>query len=102
MPADVRQVVYPTLDGPERVDWRDYEERNAAADPAAFAAEVDALAAGGRVFVVWSPSYATFEGQCEAVVATLGTLRPGSTTLVTENGTDYYEHAELTVFPARP
>jgi mannosyltransferase len=101
MPVDVRQVVYPTLDGPERVDWRDYEARNAASDPAAFVAEVDELAGDGQVFLVWSPSYATFEGRCEAVLAGLAAVRPGPTTLVSEDGTDYYEHAELTVFPGR-
>jgi mannosyltransferase len=101
MPADIRQVVYPTLDGPERVDWRDYEARNAASDPATFVAEVDELAGDGRVFLVWSPSYATFEGRCEAVLAGLADVRPGPSTLVAEDGADYYEHAELTVFPGR-
>src|SRR3546814_8726715 len=33
-------VPYPTAGDPRFVDWRDYEERNDAADPAAFAAGV--------------------------------------------------------------
>src|SRR3546814_14068018 len=41
-------VPYPTAGHPRFVDWRDYEARNDAADPAAFAAGVPAHGGEGR------------------------------------------------------
>ena len=56
-----QQVVYPTLAGPELVDWVDYEQRNDAADPAAVARQVDALAGDRQLFVLKATGYRTFE-----------------------------------------
>src|SRR3546814_4569141 len=58
--------------------WRDYEERNDAADPAAFAAGVlDQVGEGGAVWMVWNGTYRTFEDHCEAIISHLGaTLAP--------------------------
>lgn len=101
MPADVTQLVYPTLDGPERVDWRDYEARNRAADPQAIAQQIlDRAGPSHRVFLVWSGSYATFEGQCEALLEALADARGGAELLVEEDGARYYEHAQLVMLPA--
>jgi hypothetical protein len=96
---DLELLAYPTLDSPERVDWYDYEERNDAADPAAIAAEIDARAGDGQVFVVWNGEYRTFEDQCEELVATLGALRPGGRVEVEFGGGDYFEPSTLVVFP---
>ncbi|MEJ5254933.1 MAG: glycosyltransferase family 39 protein [Acidimicrobiales bacterium] len=101
MPGDLVQLIYPTLDGPVRVDWRDYEERNRRADPVAIAGEI--LRRAGpthQIFVVWSGGYATFEGQCETLLDTLAAARPGATLLVEERADTYFEHAQLVLLPA--
>jgi mannosyltransferase len=72
MPDDVVALAYPTLDAPERVDWVDYAERNAAADPQAIADEILAEAGDHAIFVVWNPGYSTFGTQCEDLTAALG------------------------------
>lgn len=99
LPAGLDQVVYPDLTSPERVDWVDYNDRLAGADPAAVAGEVLARAGAHDVFLIWSPSYKTHVGTCEALNAALQAARPGQL-LVAENGDDYYEHANLSWFPA--
>ncbi|MEZ5141927.1 MAG: hypothetical protein R2726_05325 [Acidimicrobiales bacterium] len=96
-------LVYPTGDGPERVDWVDYAQRNAAAaDPArvqAFADRVLAAAGPDRgIAVVWSGTYKTLEGQCEALLDRLGAARPGSA-LVNAQPEKYYESANVTWYP---
>ena len=98
--AEVEAVAYPLLGPPERVDWYDYAERNAAQDPAARAGEVAARAGPGRgIFVVWNGTYRTFEGQCEALVETLGTLRPGGRIIVPDGSGEYYEPSTVVYFP---
>jgi hypothetical protein len=74
--ADLPILPYPSGVEPRFVDWRDYEERNDAADPAEFAAEVLDEAAGAPIWVVWSSTYRTFEDDCEALVDALGATRP--------------------------
>jgi hypothetical protein len=96
LPEDLVGLAYPTLDGPERVNWTDYAERNAGADPAQLANEVLDRAPDHRVYVVWNDAYRTFEGQCEALLSALGGARPGRT-LVSLDG-DFYEPSSLTVF----
>ncbi len=98
---DLQLLSYPTLGAPELVDWYDYEQRNEASDPAAIAAEVDARAGAGQVFVVWNGEYKTFEDQCETLVDTLSALRPGGRVEVPFGGGDYFEPSTLVVFPGR-
>jgi len=95
----LQQLVIPSLGAPEFVDWRDYAERNEAADPEAIADAIsDRAGPSGSVFVVWNPSYRTYEGLCEAVVAGL-TARFGSVVaLVQADGDDAFEHANVTWF----
>jgi hypothetical protein len=104
----VEQVVYPVVrseavESPYRVDWWDYAERHAAADPAAFADDVLALAGDENgIWVVSSPSYRTVEGQCDEVVQQLAEARTGML-VVAEDGADSFEHASLQLFlPAAP
>ncbi|HEX2383790.1 MAG TPA: glycosyltransferase family 39 protein [Acidimicrobiales bacterium] len=102
LPSSTAQVTYPTFGSPDRVDWRDYEERNAQADPKAFASGVvdRAHAAGAHsVWLVSSGSYKTLEGQCEALTTELGTLLGSGTLEVAENGDSFFEHAALVRFP---
>ena len=99
MPDDVVQVVYPSFEDPEFVDWVDYEERNDAADPEAFAEELLTMAGDNRIFYVWNPAYRTFEGQCQALFLALAESR-FALTLGEANGGEFFENANLTVFRA--
>ncbi len=97
--ADVRQVSYPTFADPSLVDWVDYKERNDAADPAAFARRVLEEAGPDRgIFVVWNSEYKTFEGDCEAMLNTIGAARSGQ--VLVDQSSTYFEHGYLNWFPA--
>jgi len=89
--GDLVELSYPLLSSPVRVDWVDYADRNAAADPAAIAEEVRERADGHAVFVVWMSEYRTFGEQCEELVNALG----AGELLVTSDGQSYYEPANL-------
>jgi mannosyltransferase len=97
--GDVVTLAYPTLGSPERVDWVDYADRNAAADPDAIAQEVLKRAGDHTIWYAWAGTYRTFEGQCEAVNSALLRARPQGVARVTDNGNKYFEHAWLFEFP---
>jgi len=73
--ADVTVLTHPSLEGPDLVDWRDYGERNAAADPQATADAALAQAEDHAVWLVWYGGYNTYDSQCEAIRTALGTVR---------------------------
>jgi len=98
---DLDVVVYPTMGAPDRVDWVDYASRNRASDPGAFGADAVARAGSRQIFLVWQTTYRTFETKCEGLFNALAAARPGSTTLVDDGGSQYFEPATVTVFPAR-
>jgi hypothetical protein len=81
LPADVPQEVFPTRGRPERVDWVDYEARNAAGDPVAYAADVDARTTG-TIWLVASGGYRTYGDRCDELTDRLRALRPDNETLV--------------------
>jgi len=97
--TDLRQVVYPTFGSPEFVDWFDYEERNAAGDPEAFARRALEAAGGNAIWVIWSPNYRTFEGQCERLLNGISAVRGLSTDRVVADQ-NIYEFMGLREFPA--
>ena len=97
MPDGVVELAYPTFGAPERVDWVDYAERNAAADPQAIADEV--LAEAGRPRrSSWcgTPSYSTLGTQCEDLTAALG----AGEALVQGDESRFFEPAYLYWRPA--
>ena len=97
--ADVQQIAYPTYADPQLVDWVDYKQRNDETNPAGFAGRAIEESPSDRgIFVVWSGEYKTFEGDCEALVNTIGAVRPGGQELVSQNSR-FFEHANLTWFP---
>jgi len=100
--GDVVTLAYPTLGPTDRVDWADYEDRNAAADPEAIAQEVLTRAGDHTIWYAWAGTYRTFEGQCEAVNAALLKARPAGVARVIDNGNKYFEHAWLFEFPPSP
>ena len=95
----VRQVVYPTFGSPKFVDWVDYADRNAAADPQAFARRVVHAGRGHAIWVIWSPGYRTLDGQCEAMLNAIGGARRGAVQRVTADDA-IYEFMGLTQYPA--
>ncbi|MCI3949317.1 MAG: hypothetical protein K0R11_1251 [Acidimicrobiales bacterium] len=93
LPDGLAQEPYPLRGDPRFVDWVDYEERNADADPEAFAADL-LEGTEGRIWYVWTPGYRTYGTACEDLVELLrGTGRP-STTVVARR-TEVDEDAEL-------
>jgi mannosyltransferase len=89
---------YPDPDAdPGFVQWRDYEERNDAADPTAIAGAVDERVEGS-VWLVTNASYRTFEGDCEEVTATLTERRGGPELGRDEPAERAFEHADLLRF----
>jgi uncharacterized membrane protein len=97
--ADVRQISYPTGGDPALVDWVDYGDRNDAVDPVAFAQRVLAETPPDQaIFVVWNGEYKTFDGDCEALVNTIGAARPGQELVHSED--TFFEHESVSWFPA--
>lgn len=78
VPGDV--VAYPAGGDPRFIDWVDYSERNAAASPQQFAADVlSTLPDSATIYYVHNITYKTFEGQCEQLLASLAEGRPADT-----------------------
>jgi hypothetical protein len=95
---DVPLLAYPTLGDGRQVDWYDYEERNDATDPVAVASAVhERVPADAQVWVAWNGSYRTFDDDCEAFLNALAQQR-GGFQLVTDDDSDFFEHAGLVVF----
>jgi hypothetical protein len=75
--APVRQLVYPGPAAPDRVDWVDYAQRNAAADPASFAGTVFGNGTpDSQIWLIRADGYRTFGTDCrdltDAIAARLG------------------------------
>ncbi|MDP9068255.1 MAG: glycosyltransferase family 39 protein [Actinomycetota bacterium] len=99
LPPEMHQMVFPAGGTPEFVDWVDYEERNEAADPVAFAHALDEASPGSNVWLVTAPGYKTFGMKCERLAEALGRLRV-RTTVVWEKPS-YFEGATLIRYDPR-
>jgi hypothetical protein len=89
-------VSYPDGGGLGFVDWVDYQQRNDEADPTAFAVGILARAAqtpGSNIYLVWNGEYRTFDGDCEAIAAVLGSASDGSE--LVQSDSTVFEHASL-------
>jgi hypothetical protein len=81
--ADLAVGSFPGFRRADLVNWVDYEERNAAADPDAFASDLLARAGPDRaVFYAYAPGYRTFGEKCERIAGVLASARPDAQTLV--------------------
>lgn len=94
MPDDLVELAYPTLGSPERVDWVDYADRQAAADVPAISHELLARAEGQSIFLVWQPDYRTFGTQCQDLLSLLTQSRDGET-LIHSDQDHHFEPAFL-------
>jgi mannosyltransferase len=99
LPDSYREATFPDGADPRIVDWVDYAERMAAADPAVFATEMLDRAAGRTIWYVWMPGYRTLDKQCEKVNNTLGNARPGNEQLL-DPDTSVFERHVLWLHPA--
>lgn len=91
------QVTYPAFGDPAFVDWVDYEDRLAAADPAAFVDEVLTRAGSGTVWYVTGPGYPTHAGVCEAMADELASGRERIPRVLPDEG--FFEKPGLQQFP---
>ena len=98
LPDDVDVVGLPALDRPDRIDWRDYAERNQAADPAVAVQHLLDRAEGSSVWFVINTHYRTYEGYCEAVQSGLQAARPTSGIAVPDRGGEVFEGGTLIRF----
>ena len=93
---DAYLLTYPDAGDGRRVDWYDYERRNASADPRAFVEQTGLRASPGRVvWLVVSDGYKTLEHQCPALQALLGSGARSIESAVAQDGDTYYESAGL-------
>lgn len=99
LPADADAVTYPRFAPPELVDWVDYEERLAKTTPDAFVAEALERAGDRDIWLVWSGTYLTHEGTCEAVANQLQSARPEGTAVVLADP-DAFEQENAYLYPA--
>ncbi|KLR60956.1 Dolichyl-phosphate-mannose-protein mannosyltransferase [Actinobacteria bacterium IMCC26207] len=94
-------IPYPMGGDPRFVDWVDYADRNSATSPAQFLEEVaERIPDNATVYVVESPTYRTFEGQCDALLAALAVERD-QTLLLAIDDTGLDESANLWAFTPR-
>jgi mannosyltransferase len=101
LPAGITQLVYPSLAGPERVDWVDYVERYEDADPGALTDEVvSRLGSGGHLWLVTAGGY-NVSDECAAFAAAVGTRLGGGAVVVNERP-EVFEPATLVRFGPAP
>ena len=99
LPGDVEAATYPRFESPRLVDWVDYEERLAGASPEEFAAEALERAGDRPIWLVWSGTYRTHEGTCEAVANALQGARPEGTAVVLADS-NAHEQENAYLYPA--
>jgi len=99
LPEEIDAVGLPAFDRPARIDWRDYAERNEAADPGEAVERIIDRAGTGTVWLVVNSGYKTYEGWCEAVLGGLQASRP-ATEVVEGRPTEVFEPMYLYRFRA--
>jgi hypothetical protein len=96
MPPGLVQHVVPTYGPPGRVDWRDYAQRNKAADGGALAKRALTEAGSGHtVWLAFNGEYRTYENLCPAVRETLNGRRTVVQVLQAKTPAASYERSEL-------
>ncbi len=100
--AGLSQLVFPTADRPQLVDWVDYRDRNQQADPQVFVQKMlDRAGPDNTVWLVSSFNYAGGnEGKCEAIRNLLGVNRAAPTVVVPQHES-VFESMELVKYPSQ-
>ena len=94
------QVTFPRFDDPSRINWVDYAQINAAANPALFARQLLNLAGSHQLWLVWEAGYRTLGQSCQRLRNTLRIARPDWREPVHSQPSTYYEHENLVRFLA--
>ncbi len=89
-------VAVPTLERPDRIDWVDYADRNAAADVDDLVAAILERAEDRTIWLVDSRSYRTYEVLCPGVWDGLAAARSATTEVMPDGQT--FEPSTLTRF----
>ncbi|HSS09660.1 MAG TPA: glycosyltransferase family 39 protein, partial [Acidimicrobiales bacterium] len=98
--APVDQATYPRAKSPQRIDWVDYRQVISAADAVQFGQDMVARAGTGHaIWYVYRSGYPGFGRQCQTLASLFESQRPNGQTLVTNDGSTYYEHAGVVRFP---
>jgi hypothetical protein len=92
------QVTFPRFDDPSRINWVDYAQVNAAANPAVFARQLLNLAGAHQLWLVWEGGYRTLGQSCQRLRNTLQISRPDWSEPVHSTPSVYYEHENLVRF----
>lgn len=90
------QVVYPSFRSAQMVDWVDYQTRDDAAKPGAFAREALKRAAGRPLYFVYLPGYPNFQQACSELYTDFAIARGEPATLL--RGSSSFEHDQLVEF----
>ncbi len=101
LPDEYVELTFPDAADPQTVNWVDYRERMAAADPRAFATDVLRRSGGRNIWYVWMPGYRTLGKHCQRINDTFGNARPGNRQLL-EPDLSVYERHVLWLHPAQP
>jgi 4-amino-4-deoxy-L-arabinose transferase-like glycosyltransferase len=94
------EIVYPSSNGPERIDWVDYKKRLAHVDIDAFAQKALRKADGRTLWYVSAPGYITHVGTCEALSDAFAKARPRVQRTLSND--KIFEKPALQQFDARP
>jgi hypothetical protein len=97
-PAGLDERVYPSLEGPERIDWVDYKARVAEADPGAFAQRILDDAQARTIWLVSAPGYATHPTVCQTLGDAFAAARSRAVEVAARP--DVFEKQQLEIFPA--
>jgi hypothetical protein len=92
----LRHATFPDAARPERVNWVDYQDRIAAADPVAFAESMFDRADDSTVWFVSSGGYNNVQGVCELMQTAFANSREPSTPVLPDD--DFFELMGLTVY----
>ena len=99
LPNEVEIVAYPTLGPADRVDWTDYADRNAAADPTAIATQIVERWGDTDVWLTFTGGYRTFGDQCERLAGELAARRGAAATFIVADD-EVFEPMNLLYFTA--
>lgn len=91
------QLTFPDAKAPDRVNWVDYIDRIAAANPQAFARQVLNRAGNHTIWFVFATGFNHVEGKCEAIGAALAGARPKTALRVVQSD-KIFEYMGLSTF----
>jgi mannosyltransferase len=90
----LREVTYPDLAGPSRIDWIDYQARTRAVTAPEFANRLETFAGHSDIWFVWSSGLNGLKDKCERVLDDLSKTT-GDHARVVEPNLGMFEHMGL-------